>query len=113
MYDVATSRVDSDVGSTPTKSLVLDMHGHRSDVRAVVVSEDGNSIASCSSDGVKIWSATTFTCIRSCNSGFGVALAFAPGSRYLIVGTKEGAVQVSNPLSLSLSILWRMILIID
>ena len=58
MYDViVTTRVDSDVGAPPTKSMVLDMHGHRSDVRAVTVSDDGNTIASCSSEGVKVWSA--------------------------------------------------------
>jgi U3 small nucleolar RNA-associated protein 12 len=95
MFDVSVARQTQE-RTAPTKSLVLDLHGHRSDVRSVVVSEDGQTIASCSSEGVKIWSAASFTCMRSCACGYGIALAFAPGSKYLVVGTKEGAVQVST-----------------
>ena len=99
MFDVSTARV-AHLRVAPAKSLVLDIHGHRSDVRAVVVSEDGTTLATCSSEGVKIWSTGSGTCMRSCACGYGVSLAFAPGAKYLVVGTKEGSVQVSNPTAL-------------
>lgn len=95
MFDVSTARV-SQQRVAPAKSLVLDIHGHRSDVRAVVVSDDGTTLATCSSEGVKIWSTSSGTCVRSCSCGYGISLAFAPGSKYLVVGTKEGSVQVSD-----------------
>lgn len=36
------------------KTSVLDLHGHRADVRAVSVSADGLLIATCSSEGIKV-----------------------------------------------------------
>ena len=66
----------------------------RSDVRCVAMSSDGLQIASCSSDGVRIWSSVTFQCLRRCATGYGVSLVFAPGGRYVIVGTREGRLQV-------------------
>ena len=67
----------------------------RSDVRAVSLSSDGLQVATCSTDGVKIWSTRLHTCLRTCNTGYGVSVAFAPGGRYVITGTKEGKLQVS------------------
>jgi U3 small nucleolar RNA-associated protein 12 len=75
------------------------MHGHRSDVRAVCISYDGQLIASCSSEGTKIWSAKTLTCLRSCSTGYGVSIAFVTGNRYLVVGTKEGSLQLVDTAS--------------
>ena len=66
----------------------------RSDVRAVCLSSDGLQAATCSSDGVKIWSTRLHTCLRTCATDYGVSVAFAPGGRYVITGTKEGKLQV-------------------
>ena len=52
MFDVSVARSSTE-RVAPAKALVLDIHGHRSDVRAVVVSEDGTTLATCSSEGVK------------------------------------------------------------
>ena len=92
---------DADKSHHPTKTSVLDLHGHRSDVRCVCLSGDGRTVATCSSDGLKLWSMATMTCMRSCDcaGGYGVTLAFAPGSRYVILGTKEGFIQLIDTVS--------------
>ncbi len=76
------------------KTSVLEMHGHRSDVRGVCISSDGSQIASVSNEGVKVWSTKTYACVRSCATGYGVSMAYVTGNRYIIVGTKEGKIQV-------------------
>jgi WD40 repeat protein len=83
-------------GEIVVKQSVIELHGHRSDVRAVCLSSDGLQAATCSSDGVKVWSTRLFTCMRSCPTGYGVSVAFAPGGRYVITGTKDGKLQVRN-----------------
>ena len=52
------------------------------------------------SDGVKVWSTRSYSCLRTCTTaGFGVSVAFAPGSRYVITGTKDGHIQVADTAS--------------
>ncbi len=88
VYRVAPGTADS-----CSKRSVVELPGHRSDVRGVALSTDGLQIASCSSDGVCIWSSVSFQCVRRCATGYGVSLAFAPGNRYVLVGTREGRLQ--------------------
>ena len=92
---------DTETSHQPSKVSVLDLHGHRSDVRCVCLSGDGRTVATCSSDGLKLWSMATMTCMRSCDceGGYGVTLAFAPGSRYVILGTKQGFIQLIDTVS--------------
>lgn len=75
-------------------SRTIDMGGHRSDVRSVVISQDGTLILTCSLGEAKVWNSTSGNCIRTLtlNSSKDVALSagFGPGARHAIVGTKEG-----------------------
>jgi len=71
---------------------VLDLHGHRSDMRAVALSSNDQLVASTSSDMVKVWNLSTRQCIRSFASGFGLCLSFCPGDRHVVLGTREGSV---------------------
>jgi len=81
----------------PQKTAVIDAAGHRSDVRGLCVSGDGSSVASCSSDSVKLWSSRTHSCTRTCRvTGYCLCIAFAPGGRHVIAGTKEGLLVVSE-----------------
>lgn len=41
-------------GEVVIKQSIIDLHGHRSDVRSVCLSSDGLQLATCSSDGVKV-----------------------------------------------------------
>ena len=77
----------------------IDHMGHRSDVRAVTLSRDGRMIATCGQEGVKIWSGTTFQCLRSAQSGYALCVVFAPGDQFLLVGSKDGAVEVIDALT--------------
>ena len=81
----------------------IDHSGHRSDVRAVAISSDGQLIASASSEGVKFWSASRHACLRSCECGYGISLVFAPGGQYVVVGTKEGSLIVVDIVSGSIT----------
>lgn len=73
---------------------ILDLQGHRSDIRSVAISSDGSMVASVSHGLAKAWSSKTRQCVRSVPCGFGLSVAFAPGDRHLLVGTKEGNLQV-------------------
>lgn len=69
--------------------------GHRSDVRAVAVSSDGALVLSGSLGQAKVWSSKTGSCVRTLDLGSDAAVAlcvaFGPGDRHAIVGTKAGA----------------------
>jgi U3 small nucleolar RNA-associated protein 12 len=74
-------------------------------VRAVAVGSDGSRVATCSTEGVKVWNMESGTCVSSALCGYGVSLAFAPGGRYVIVGSKEGSIQVKYDTLLLISVL--------
>jgi hypothetical protein len=42
----------------------------------------------------KVWNAASMTCVRSLSCGFALCVAFGPGNRHAIVGTKTGAIQL-------------------
>lgn len=77
-----------------TKASVLDLHGHRSDVRACSVSDDGLTLVSASSEGVKTWSTSSHQCLHSAALGYAICVAFIPGGRYVAAGTKLGEVKI-------------------
>jgi U3 small nucleolar RNA-associated protein 12 len=106
MYKVPTSSNGlSSAELVPAKTMLMDMQGHRSDVRAVALSGDCTSVATCSTDGVKLWSLATNKCIRNCSSNLnsaeihGTCLAFAPGGRLLVLGTKNGTCDIIDTAS--------------
>eukprot|EP01038_Epipyxis_sp_PR26KG_P009374 gene9374-12630_t len=98
VYQIPLTKNNTDLDSNlnaPSKISIIDLNGHRSDVRSIALSGDGLTIASCSSESVKIWNAKSHLCIRTCKvEGYCISMEFAPGSRYVIVGTKEGVVQI-------------------
>lgn len=75
------------------KQHVINLGGHRLDVRCVQLSSDNQLILSLSSASVKIWNAHSLQCIRTVSDSIDLALCaiFAPGNMHVIVGTKNGA----------------------
>ena len=45
----------------------------------------------------KLWSTKTNLCMGSCDiDGYCISMAFVPGGRYVLVGTKEGYLKVRD-----------------
>ncbi|CDS10194.1 hypothetical protein LRAMOSA02870 [Lichtheimia ramosa] len=78
----------------PSRQASLDMHGHRSDIRAVALSSDDEVLASASNGLLKIWNVKTRSCIRSIECGYALCCAFLPGNRHVLVGTKAGMLEL-------------------
>ncbi len=65
------------------RSHVIDMPGHRADVRCMDVSHDDQVLASASNGSLKIWNLRTTTCIRTMECGYAICCKFMPGDRHV------------------------------
>jgi len=72
---------------------VVDLPGHRHDVRALCLSSDDTMLLSCSHTAVKVWNPRNGACLRTMESGYGLCCMFVPGNRQCIVGTKSGTIE--------------------
>ena len=77
-----------------TRTLSVDMPGHRTDIRCVALSSDDRMLATASHGSLKIWNVRTTSCIRTLECGYALSIAFLPGDRAVIVGTKEGKLEL-------------------
>ncbi|KAF3441786.1 hypothetical protein FNV43_RR15701 [Rhamnella rubrinervis] len=83
------------IGSDATaKTLALELQGHRSDVRSVTLSSDNTLLMSTSHNSVKFWNPSTGSCLRTIDSGYGLCGLITPNSKYAIVGTKGGTLEI-------------------
>jgi U3 small nucleolar RNA-associated protein 12 len=67
----------------PSRLHVLDMQGHRTDVRCLSVSADDQVLASASNGSLKIWNLRTTACIRTMECGYALCCMFMPGDRHV------------------------------
>ncbi|KAJ7550174.1 hypothetical protein O6H91_07G086600 [Diphasiastrum complanatum] len=72
----------------------IDLAGHRSDVRAAVLSSDSTILMTTSHNSVKIWNPRTCSCLRTMESGYGLCGVLVPGDRHSVVGTKGGSLEI-------------------
>lgn len=77
-----------------SRSLAVDLPGHRADIRALALSSDDKMLASASNGGLKIWNVRTRTCIRTFECGYALCCAFLPGDKIVVVGTKSGELEL-------------------
>lgn len=77
-----------------TKSLVIELQGHRADVRSLALSSDNTLLMSTSHNAVKIWNPSTGSCLRTIDSGYGLCCLILPNSNYGLVGTKSGSLEI-------------------
>lgn len=85
-----------------TRSLSVELPGHRTDIRALSLSSDDKMLASASNGLLKIWNIKTQTCIRTFECGYSLCCAFLPGDKVVVVGTKSGELQLFDVASATL-----------
>jgi U3 small nucleolar RNA-associated protein 12 len=76
------------------RTLSVELAGHRNDVRALALSSDDRMLASASSGGLKIWNVRTQNCLRTLECGYVLCCAFLPGDKIVVVGTKDGDIEL-------------------
>ncbi|KAL5364412.1 hypothetical protein BJX96DRAFT_168251 [Aspergillus floccosus] len=77
-----------------TRSLAVDLPGHRTDIRSVALSSDDRMLASASNGSLKIWNLRTQSCLRTLECGYSLCSAFLPGDKIVVVGNKDGQLEV-------------------
>ena len=77
-----------------SRTLSVELPGHRADIRALSLSSDDRMLASASNGGLKIWNVRTSTCIRTFECGYALCVAFLPGDKIVVVGTKSGELEL-------------------
>ena len=85
-----------------SRTLAVELPGHRTPVRSVAISSDDKMLASASDGSLKIWNIRSQTCIRTLECGYAVCCAFLPGDRLVVVGTKQGELQLFDVASSTL-----------
>lgn len=87
--------VNMDSESEPTKIITsINLQGHRSDIRALALSSDDEVLLSASASEIKLWNIHSQQCIRTISSGYVLCALFAPGNKFVIVGTKTGEIEI-------------------
>lgn len=77
-----------------TKTLSIDLQGHRDDVRSVALSSDNTLLMSTSHTAVKIWNPSTGSCLRTIESDRGLCGLFLSLKKYALIGTRRGKIEI-------------------
>ncbi|KAK2740968.1 hypothetical protein FQN55_008523 [Onygenales sp. PD_40] len=77
-----------------SRTLSVDMPGHRTDIRSLALSSDDRMLSSASNGSLKIWNVRTQTCLRTLECGYSLCSAFLPGDKIVVVGNKNGELEV-------------------
>lgn len=77
-----------------SRSLAVDIPGHRTDIRSIALSSDDRMLASASNGTLKIWNVLTESCLRTLDCGYSLCSAFLPGDKIVVVGNKNGELEV-------------------
>ncbi|PMD40145.1 WD repeat-containing protein-like protein [Hyaloscypha variabilis F] len=83
-----------DQAPTYSRTLAVELPGHRAEIRALALSSDDRMLATASNGGLKIWNVRTKGCIRTFECGYALCCAFLPGDKIVVVGTKSGELQL-------------------
>ncbi|XP_068602448.1 WD repeat-containing protein 3 [Brachionichthys hirsutus] len=84
----------TDKTPTANKTARLTLGGHRTDVRTLAFSSDNLAVLSASGDTVKVWNRSTLQVIRTMACEYALCSLFVPGDRQIILGTKNGKLQI-------------------
>lgn len=76
------------------RSLEIAQQGNRSAARGIALSEDDALAIACGNAGSKVWDVSTGECVNDIDSGYGLSVIFAPGSRFAALGCKNGKIEL-------------------
>ncbi|KAK5172170.1 beta transducin [Saxophila tyrrhenica] len=76
------------------RALSVEVPGHRAAVRTLALSSDDRMLLSASNKQLKIWNTKTRSCLRTLECGQALCSTFLPGDRIVLVGTKEGDLEM-------------------
>lgn len=89
---------------TTTKRLTtFDMYGHPTGLRSISLSSDDRMACTISKGTMKVWNIPNRSCIRSLPLAhstnkkrdiYGLCCSFLPGNAHVVIGTKEGSLQI-------------------
>lgn len=106
LYDIASkeksSKSKKEEAPDYSRSLSVDLPGHRADIRALSLSSDDKMLASAANGSLKIWNVKTQTCVRTFECGYALCCSFLPGDKVVVVGTKSGELELFDVTSASL-----------
>jgi len=68
--------------------------GHRSEIRDVSITVDDTMVMTTSNTEIKIWNVASQQCIRTMQSGYGMCGGFLPGNKHVVIGTKQGFLEL-------------------
>lgn len=77
-----------------SRSFSVDLPGHRENIRSMSLSSDDRMLASASNGQLKIWNVRTRSCIRTLECGYALCVAFLPGDKIVVVGNRNGELEV-------------------
>lgn len=82
----------------------VDLSGHRTDIRAMDISDDNKLLATASNGELKIWNLKTRNVLRTfaTESGYALCCKFLPGGTLVVVGFKNGDLELYDLASSSL-----------
>lgn len=84
------------------RSSAVEIPGHRTDIRALALSSDDRMLASASNGALKIWNVRTSSCLRSLECGYALCASFLPGDKIVVVGNRNGELELFDISSSSL-----------
>ncbi|KAB8271899.1 hypothetical protein BDV30DRAFT_212909 [Aspergillus minisclerotigenes] len=94
-YTVNTAKGKKDEDEEDyNRNLAVDIPGHRTDIRSLALSSDDRMLASASNGSLKIWNVRTQSCLRTLECGYALCSAFLPGDKIVVVGNKDGQLEV-------------------
>ena len=93
LYSITKTTSSTDVPDY-TRPCGVDLPGHRADIRALSLSSNDRLLATASSGALKIWDIQTKACLRTLECGYALCCTFLPGDRTVVVGTKQGDLEL-------------------
>lgn len=98
LYSVISHRAQEKTGSREapeySRSVAVELPGHRTDIRTLTLSSDDRMLASASTGALKVWNLKTQSCLRTLECGQALCSSFLPGDRMVLVGTKTGELEL-------------------